>query len=344
MRTKTLFLIGGCSGSFPAPSENRSVFAPDAPWQVKRMPFRRELYGSRTTSFFIRHHDDFFVIDHGLGVEPISEFILDMLRAEQRDSAVIHCLQTHFHEDHLDGLRASSLFFHKGITLRFYSPQLGSIASVGDKCENTEAAALACPPVPTMFHVMQKQFCESYWPVTLAKLDEIGAKREHESFVPGEPVQAGGVTVQTLPLAHPGGCTGFRFELPGVGAVVIATDYEPPAVPDPAVVEFFNDAALLIADMQYRDAEYTGQAAIGGREENRMPRTGWGHGTPERVLPLFLKCPRTPRRVRISHHDPKRPDMDLRMFFEESSDSLSSWNTGGQIDYQFAHEGDIVWL
>ena len=45
----------------------------------------------------------FILIDQGLGVEPISEFLIDMLRAEGKTETTIHCLQTHFHDDHIGG-------------------------------------------------------------------------------------------------------------------------------------------------------------------------------------------------------------------------------------------------
>ena len=61
MLTSTLFRVGGCAGSFPAPSENRPVYDLSAPWRVRREPFRRDIYGGRTTCYFLRHKDTFIV-------------------------------------------------------------------------------------------------------------------------------------------------------------------------------------------------------------------------------------------------------------------------------------------
>ncbi len=344
MKSRTMFLIGGCSGSFAAPSENRPVFDADAPRQMRRVPFRRDLFGSRTTSFLLRHEDTFIVIDQGLGVEPISEFLIDMLQAEGKTEATIHCLQTHFHDDHLEGLRSNSLFFQKGLTLRFHSPNLAALGEFCEPYSSYHPAGVACPMPPTMQDVLAAQFCASYWPVTLDLLAQHGAEREYDHFVPGAVFQLDEVTVRTVALRHPGGCTGYRLEIPGVGAVVIATDYEPPPEPDPDVVEFFGDAELLLADMQYRDAEYRGEAAIGGDFGQAMSREGWGHATPERLLPMFLRCPRLPRRVRIVHHDPKRPDTDLQLFSDESIALWEDWSNGPAMDLQFAREAEIFWL
>jgi len=328
MKTDTLFLIGGCAGSFPAPSENRPVFDADAPWTVRRASFRRELYGSRTTCFFLRHGDTFIVIDHGLGVETVSDYIVAMLTKEERKGQVVHCIQTHFHEDHLAGLRASALLFRKDLVLRFYSPDLSPFRK--------EDSDPACTTV--MEQVLHNTFQERFWPVTLEMLDSFGAQREHECYTPGDSFKIGGVTVHSMPLTHPGGCSGLRLETKGHDAIVIATDYEPPESPEPEVVKFFEKSSLLIADMQYRDDEYKGDRPIGGVA---MPRVGWGHGTPERTIPTLLACKERPQRVLISHHDPKRSDMELRMYFEESAQQLSDWGGGNPFAYEFAHDGDV---
>lgn len=346
MNSQTMFLIGGCSGSFAAPSENRPLYDANAPRLVRRVPFRRDLFGSRTTSYFLRHKDTFLIIDQGLGVEPISTFLMEMLKAEGKTDATIHCLQTHFHDDHLEGLRSNALFFQKGLTLQFHSPNLAAIGEICglDSTYPPMQDALACPTTPTIQDILAARFCAGYWPVTLELLDKVGANRAYTQFVPGVEFPLGEIKVRTLPLAHPGGCTGYRFEIPGVGAVVIATDYEPPPDPDPMVVEFFDGASLLLADMQYRDAEYRGDMAIGGDFGTAMSREGWGHATPDHLLPLLLKCPHFPERVRIVHHDPKRPDTDLQLFCEESHAQLERYTQGRSTNFQFAKEGEIFWL
>jgi glyoxylase-like metal-dependent hydrolase (beta-lactamase superfamily II) len=330
-----MFRVGGCAGSFAAPSENRPVYDPTAPWGVRRESFRRDIYGGRTTSYFLRHKDTFIVIDHGLGIDPVSEFILDILQAEQKHDHLIHCLQTHFHDDHWNGMQSNLLLFQKGLTLRFYSPELthspeSEAARLSGKTMMQQVLADCFPPM------------KKYWPVTLDTLDQIGACREHVSFRPGETLTLDGLQVHTIPLTHPDGCSGFRFEIPGAGPIVLATDYEPGDDPDPAVVQFFDGARLVLADIQYSDAEYDGKAPLGRLQ---LSRRGWGHGTPRRVFPILMSCPQTPQMVRIVHHDPRRSDMDLRLFFEETMNLLDDlYRPARQFDYAFAHDGDIYWL
>jgi hypothetical protein len=157
-------------------------------------------------------------------------------------------------------------------------------------------------------------------------------------------LKLGEIKVHTLPLQHPGGCVGYRFEIPGVGGIVIATDYEPDPEPNPDVVNLFDGAALVLADMQYRDAEYRGEIAIGENAARPMNRQGWGHATPDLLMPILTACPRLPKRVRIVHHDPKRPDTDLQLFCDESTLMLEDLLGGPRLDFQFAREGEIFWL
>ena len=346
MKSRTLFLIGGCSGSFAAPSENRPIYDPDAPRKMRRVPFRRDIYGSRTTCFLLRHKDTILVIDQGLGVEPVSEFLVSMLRAEGKKEATVHCLQTHFHDDHLEGLRSNSLFFEKGLTLEFHSPNLSAIGKIcgSDSTYDPLGIPLACPTSPTMQDILAARFCAGYWPVTLDLLDKVGAKRVFTQFVPGCAFTLGEIGIHTLPLKHPGGCVGYRFEIPGVGIVVIATDYEPESEPNRDVIEFFDGASLLLADMQYRDAEYRGEIAIGENAGTPMSRQGWGHATPDLLLPMLKGCVHLPQRVRIVHHDPKRPDTDLQLFCDESTAQVEELLGGQLLDFQFAREGEIFWL
>lgn len=346
MKSQTLFLIGGCSGSFAAPSENRPVYDPDAPRRMRRVPFRRDIFGSRTTCFLLGHKDTFIVVDQGLGVEPVSEFLISLLQAEGQLTAKVHCLQTHFHDDHLEGLRSSALFFQKGLSLEFHSPNLSAIGEIcgTDSTYDPWGIPLACPTSPTMQDILAARFCAGYWPVTLDLLDKVGARRNFQQFVPGATFPLGEVRVRTMPLKHPGGCVGYRFEIPGVGVIVIATDYEPDPEPDPDVVNFFDGASILLADMQYRDAEYRGEIAIGDNAGSAMSRQGWGHATPDLLLPMLKACSRLPERVRIVHHDPKRPDTDLQLFCDESTAQLEDLLGGPMLDFQFAREGEIFWL
>lgn len=331
MKTNTLFLIGGCAGSFATPSENRIVWEPTAPWGVRRVPFERQLYGGRTTAYLLRHRDTIILIDQGSGVDVTSSVVCQMLAAEGKKEATVPLLYTHYHEDHTGGAQQNTLLFRPGTTVRYLGPELGQYRAAQGSWVLGQ---------PFSQKVLDDYFDPNYFPVTV---DSLPSKQRHELFMPGEVLTIDGITIRTMPLKHPGGCCGYRFEIPGVGAIVLATDYEPEPEPDPQVVEFFAGARLLLVDMQYDAEEYAGTKPIGGF---KIPRIGWGHGTPQRILPTILACKHRPEIVRVVHHDPRKDDMQLRMFYEHSTNVLQelAGSRTPPFYYEFAHGGDVYWL
>jgi glyoxylase-like metal-dependent hydrolase (beta-lactamase superfamily II) len=327
MSSFTLFVVGGCAGSFPSASGSRIVLGPGPGVEAQPEAFQR-IYGGRTTSYFLRHRDTLIIVDQGSGVELISALVLSMFDAEPALPRVVHFLQTHCHNDHWCGLLMNRLLYRQGAVLRFYSP----VFSGTDR-----------EPTASLAGVMRDLFPESaaYWPVTLSQLDQTGAVREHVSFRPGEVLALGPIKVRTCRLPHEGGCCGFRFEFPDAGAVVLATDHEPAEEIDPDVVEFFDGAAHLLCDLQYRDDEYEGKRRIGGMA---MSRKGWGHGTPSRLFPTFARCRRLATRLRMVHHDPSRDDDDLDLHLRDSRERLDAVIGSREMDYQFARDGDILRL
>lgn len=334
MKTDTLVFVGGCAGSFPAPSEDRPQWDPTgAPWSIRRQPFNRQRFGGRTTCFLIRNQNAFFLIDHGLGVDPASQLLLQMLAQEGQKEAEITSLQSHFHVDHIGGTPQNRLLYRPGISLRYYSPDLSPFR----------------PPVehsPVGFsgmeHVIKAYFNPSgtYFPVPL---DRLPSRREFTQFTVGERLDLAHAQISTIASKHPGGCCAYRIGLPKCHPIVILTDYEPEPEPDPKIVEFIDGAGLLLVDMQYTQAEYEGTQELGGL---KWSRKGWGHGTPQSVFPTILACKHRPDMVRIVHHDPSKSDTDLVMFYEHSLDVLHELTRSYTLpfDYQFACGGDAYWL
>lgn len=334
MKTNTLVYVAGCSGSFPVPSENRPHWDPtNTPWGIRPESFNRHVYGGRTTSFLIRSGDALFLIDHGSGIDLASQLAIEMLKHDQRKEAEIIVLQTHYHMDHINGTPQNSLLYRPGTLLRYYSPDLSPFRP---PVEHSPAGFSG------MEHVLRAYFNPSgtYFPVPL---DKLPSQREFIQFKIGETLVPPTAGISTISARHPGGCCAYRIELPKCHPIVILTDYEPDPEPDRAIVDFIDGAGLLLVDMQYTDDEYVGTKPIGGMQ---MPRVGWGHGTPRRLFPTILACKHPPDMVRIVHHDPRKSDIDLDMFYEHSVDVLREL-TGPvalPFDYQFARGGDAYWL
>ena len=62
-----------------------------------------------------------------------------------------------------------------------------------------------------------------FWPTPV--LDPT-CRIEHATFAPGESLSTGNWTIRTCLLPHPGGCIGYRVELPEGPVVAVATDCE----------------------------------------------------------------------------------------------------------------------
>lgn len=332
MKTDTLVYVGGCAGSFMVCSGNRPVWDPETAGWIRSAFFKRDKYGGETTSFLIRHNKTAIFVDQGSGVQLSANLLRQMLNAEDETEVQAHVLGTHPHVDHIHGTPTNELLYSPDATLHFWSP-------VNDAYRKRVGSA---NPMPWQQHVIEfAYFHESgmYFPV---KYTDLPSRHIHHEFTAGETFQIDDVTIKTVALPrHPGGCCGYRFEIPGVGAVVIATDNEPSPEPDPELVDFFDDTVLAFADMQYRQDEYEGERALGMKRS----RKDWGHATPQLLFPTILACKHLPEHVVITHHDPKRSDSDLDEFHDYSLDVLRKM-TGGDVPfkYQFAKDNDFFWL
>jgi ribonuclease BN (tRNA processing enzyme) len=279
----------------------------------------------------IRSENAFFLIDHGSGIDLSAQLVSEMLKREQRKEAKIVVLQTHFHMDHINGTPQNWLLFRPGTLLHYYSPDLSPFRP------STEHSV----GFSGMEHVLRAYFNPSgtYFPVPL---DRLPSQQEFTKFEVGKTLNLGDGQAYTIPSKHPGGCCAYRIELPKCKPIVILTDYEPDLEPDRAMVDFIDGAGLLLVDMQYTDDEYEGTKPIGGMQ---MPRVGWGHGTPRRVFPTVLACKHPPA-VRIVHHDPRKSDADLDLFYEHSVDVLEELSGSKKLpfNYQFARGADAYWL
>jgi len=126
----------------------------------------------------------------------------------------------------------------------------------------------------------------------------------------------------------------MRFEYEGK-SLVYMTDHEPYTrlygphrenqTRDQAVVEFMQDADVLIREAQYTAAEYD-------------IHRGWGHGTYEdavdSAVDANVKC------IYLFHHDPDHDDQ----FLDDQTETLRRRVADHPIRVEIAREGDRVSL
>ncbi len=298
---KSVFFIGGCAGSSNPPSA-RISFPSVASGMPLAKPIRRREFGSLTTSFGLVTPESAYFIDNGSGVANMSQFILSS------GASVVYGLQTHWHDDHTNGMQSNALLFRKDLVKAVLAPKLGE---------------------RSFQQIFDHDFSVEVWPVSPKTFGVTHVIRE---FEPGTVLNLP-VPVKTFSLSHPGGSVAYRFECDS-GAVIVATDHEIALGDEAEFARFIAGAELLYIDVQYRDEEYLGKHGICGGPA--LPRKGWGHSTPEMLGSVLSRTGNVPKVVVIGHHDPNRDDEDLRAFEKEVRETLKP--LGSEI--RFARECD----
>jgi phosphoribosyl 1,2-cyclic phosphodiesterase len=222
-------------------------------------------YGGDTSSYHVElergHH---LLIDGGTGLRRL-EAVLGP------PPLWFTVLFTHYHLDHLQGLPVFSPLYDRANRFDFYGVRHGGLGA---------AEALHLLLRPPLFPVPYHEV-----PARCRFTDLTG------------PLDLGPVRVTFMPLHHPGGATGFRFDGES-GSLVLASDHEAGNEKiDAALASFAAGADVLLHDAQYTE------------DQVRGPRSGWGHSA-------CLAAAAMAERAGVGHlvltsHDPARRDDDV---------------------------------
>ena len=215
----------------------------------------------------INDPDEPMIFDAGTGIRSIGREIAGRTEPPK----AIHIFFTHFHWDHLQGLPYFLPLYMVASNLIFYS---------------------AHPP-EELRHVLAGQMKAPYFPVLF---EHLGCRMEFRQLF-GEPQQFGKVCVESFPLHHPQGSSGYSISQTGK-KVVYATDHEHgDAATHDALLERTRDADVLIYDSQYTPEEYE-------------HRRGWGHSTWLEGVKMAKDA--GAKKLVLFHHDPERDDEGVR--------------------------------
>lgn len=210
------------------------------------------------------------VIDAGTGLRLLGNHL------SAGDAPVrLHLLLTHNHWDHLLGLP-------------FFAPIYR---------EDTEIMVDGWPlAFQALTRIFDDHMGDGFFPVAFDQL------KAHISFinrVARGPLVLDGVRIEAMPLNHPQGCLGFRFQ-EDRRLLVFITDNElglQGGRPLEDFIHFAQGADLLVHDAQYLPEE--------------MPwHQGWGHSAFDEVVRLAAAA--GVRKVLLTHHDPSRSDHQVR--------------------------------
>lgn len=240
-------------------------------------------YGGNTICLATRLSDDaFLILDCGSGASRLGQRIVTQRKGLRTR---IDLLFSHYHFDHIEGLPLFNPLYDETVTLRIrgFAPQGQTLQETFER--------LVSPP---------------YFPV---RLSGTPAAIEYVEL-DDKPFKVGDVTISTLPLNHPDGCTAYRLER-GDRRVVFATDHEHgDSDVDRALNAFSEGADHLIYDATYLPAEY------------ESLRKGWGHSTWYAAVAMARQA--RVKNLVLFHHHPDHSDDELDAIQRLAQDEFPS--------------------
>ena len=225
-------------------------------------------FGGHTACVEIRCGTRLFVVDAGSGLAALGADLVG--NAPQ----TVEILLSHLHLDHVQGLP-------------FFKPSLLGDRTIRTYCGNLDGRSAA--------EALDRLFSPPLFPI---RLDEFPCAFDHRGFRAGETIGfADGASVETHPLQHPDGATGYRFTHGGRVVCYISDIEHSEPWPRPALSRFVANADLVIYDGMFSDDEY--------------PHCrGWGHSTWRKGVELCNSA--GARSLAIVHLHPAHDDTRLR--------------------------------
>ncbi|MFE1600813.1 MBL fold metallo-hydrolase [Methylobacterium sp. ID0610] len=202
-------------------------------------------FGGHTPCVEIRCGERLFVIDAGTGLNALGAHHGADL--PQR----IDLLFSHLHLDHVTGLA-------------FLKPAvLDKTREIHTYCGNLDGQSAEEP--------LNRLFSPPLFPISL---DAFPARFVHHGFRAGETLTfPDGIEVDTLPLLHPQGSTGYRFRHAGRTVCYISDIEHSEPWPERNLLRFVEGADLVVYDGMFTEGEYPACR-------------GWGHSTWEKGVEL----------------------------------------------------------
>jgi len=223
-------------------------------------------YGGNTSCLEVRCGGRLLIFDAGTGIRYLGNALTESGQPVDADLFLTH---THF--DHVCGIPFFKPFFIAGNRFRVHAGHL--------------------LPAHSLKAVLQEMMMAPLFPVPPSIF---AADISYQDFEVGATLSPGpGIRIQTAPLNHPNGATGYRIEYDGRSVCYLTDTEHVEGELDQNIVELIRDADIAIYDSMYTPEEYAARA-------------GWGHST---WLEGSRLCDAAGvKTFVIFHHDPDHDD------------------------------------
>ena len=239
------------------------------PWKDAMM-----IGGNTSCVQVIPNSQQLIILDAGTGLRLLG----DQLQEQNSGPVKGHILLSHTHWDHIQGFPFFIPAYRPGNHFTIYG------ANWAQK---------------NLKNILSAQMRAPYFPV---ELTQMGAQLDFMELEE-ETIEIEDLRITTRSFNHPGGVYGFRIEQEGQ-VLVFATDMEyTEDTLDQRLIDFAQDADMLIYDAQYTPAEHTLKA-------------GWGHST--HIAAAHLARLAKVRSLLLFHHDPSHSDQKLAQMEAEA--------------------------
>lgn len=253
-----------------------------------------EKYGGNTTCVEVRCGDELIIFDAGSGIRELGMSLLDRFQGNPVNASLLF---THLHWDHIQGFPFFPCTYIPSNHFDIYGEER---ASGGVR------------------ELLSGQMAGDYFPIQLSAM-----QAGMDFKAPGEEFEIGPVRIRTFQLPHPGGALAYRLEA-GDSVFIFSTDCELDSIAlnqdelakdhqarreyEPAVLDFYKGAHLIVIDCQYTDEVY-------------HQRVGWGHNSVATVVDLCEQV--KPGMISLFHHDPQSTDEMVTQMVDETSRRLN---------------------
>lgn len=241
-------------------------------------------YGGNTSCIEVHCGDFNLIFDAGTGMKNLGDELI-----KNSDQLNYDIFMSHTHIDHICGFPFFAPAYSPKSRLKLWA---GHLKPRGRRLHDIMETLMSQPLFPIAVDVLE---AELIW----------------TDFEAGETITLSEeITLETAPLNHPEGATGYRVNYRGKSLCYVTDTEHKPGALDPNILHLIRGADLVIYDCTYTDEEYP-------------KHWGWGHSTWQEGVRLCDAA--GVKQLAVFHHDPGHDDM----FLEAVALELEKLRPGG---------------